>query len=229
MDLTFFIIAILLLGGYVLFKWFMRFNRITLNKFSVWKMQYETSKPFSQIGMAKALVFQSLHLAQVMRADIPNMGALTERLGKADPQRVINECLDEGLPKVVAILGTDAVMDLPARDVGMLLLVSMANTNSHLALQNFLSKYTRGVGHITCEDCHYEKTLVDLGETGSPNTTIYQCESCGKFVEGINFLTERFEGACACGGAVEPNASIFCPVCKSGKVKYEVRYPNENK
>lgn len=226
MDIAFFVLILATFGVYLLWRRFNRLNRTSLLKFSTWRQQYESARPLEKISMAKALLLQSLHLANVMGAEIPDASEFHKTLNKEDPSTIIDECLEYSLPSISALMGHETIMELPARDVGMFFLVGMSGPNSRLALQNFLSKYSGGVGNITCNDCGYSADLVAFNESNEPNSAIYQCESCGNFVEGRNFLTARVEGVCPCGGAVEPHATLFCPKCKSKKVQYKINYPS---
>lgn len=226
MDILIIGIILAAICVYLLVSRFTRLNRATLTKFSTWREKYESARQFEKISMAKALLLQSMNLANVLGADIPNKEEFQKSLSKEDPTTIVDECLEYGLPAISAMLGHEIVRELPARDVGMFFIIGLSSPNSRLALQSFLSKYSKGIGSITCEDCGYSEDLVAFSENDDPNSAIYQCEDCGRFVEGRNFLTERLQGACSCGGAINPRATLFCPKCKSRKVNYTIKYPN---
>ena len=227
MDIIFIGLILAALVLYLFWRNFTRMNNRTLVKFSIWRTHYDSARNLEKISMAKALFLQSMNLATVVGADIPNAEEFQKKLNREDPSDIMEECLEHGLPMISDLLGQDAVMELPARDVGMFFIIGMANRNSQLAMQSFLAKYSKGVGSITCEDCGYTEDLVDFSENNDPNAAIYQCEACGRFIEERNFLTERVHGACPCGGAINPQAALFCPKCKSKNVKYEIKYPEQ--
>ncbi|MFU8818004.1 MAG: hypothetical protein ACNA7W_21860 [Pseudomonadales bacterium] len=88
-----------------------------------------------------------------------------------------------------------------------------------------------GAGEIQCGDCGYRQEITSFTHgctvDGTPcSTSGYQCQACGKFhgvFEQGGVLTESAP-RCECGGELSRNRFLFCPKCKSRKLKYEMSY-----
>jgi len=56
------------------------------------------------------------------------------------------------------------------------------------------------------------------------NRVGYQCQKCGKFQVIENDLHIYETKKCDCGGDLEREKPIFCPICKSKKLSYNLMY-----
>lgn len=86
---------------------------------------------------------------------------------------------------------------------------------------------TRGVGMIVCNRCNYKERIISLtlgfdkelgyeyGKAG------FQCEKCGKFDIKIGVKGKTEVKNCECGGTLQRYRPLFCPKCKSYKLKFE--------
>ena len=88
-----------------------------------------------------------------------------------------------------------------------------------------------GAGVIACEQCGYREEVVSFthGLTWGPDASAdegRQCLECGAFT------TVHLEGdppvttvpRCACGGKLSREHFLFCPKCRSKKLRYDMSY-----
>jgi hypothetical protein len=89
-----------------------------------------------------------------------------------------------------------------------------------------------GVGQIHCRDCEYTEEIISLihglnEEGGNWFREGTQCQSCGKFHFVDNDeLDEHGKPSyqCECGGQLERWEPLFCPQCKSMRLRYWMEY-----
>ena len=84
-----------------------------------------------------------------------------------------------------------------------------------------------GVGNIYCRKCGFTEEITSFTHAGrKSSTTGYQCQSCGKFTTITTLSGDKtnIEPCYNCGGKLEREKPIFCPKCKSTKIKYSMRY-----
>ena len=84
-----------------------------------------------------------------------------------------------------------------------------------------------GKGVISCNECDFKQEIVSFLHGFGKNPWIcrgFQCQSCGKFhdIERIDGKYDKTE--CECGGILENENPLFCPVCKSHNMSYNMEY-----
>lgn len=85
-----------------------------------------------------------------------------------------------------------------------------------------------GIGSIECLDCRYSKGVVSsfhgFDDEGSPADMVIgvQCQSCGKFESLENWWSRNPPTLCKCGGTLERDKPLFCPKCKSKRLRYHM-------
>ena len=83
-----------------------------------------------------------------------------------------------------------------------------------------------GCGKIQCLECNFEQDIVSFLHGVNKNITGYQCQECGKFHEIHNRSPFSLIKKCDCGGELDREKPIFCPICKSNNVVYNFKYIN---
>ncbi len=116
------------------------FNKQTLIAFPAWVTLYDVSDPPEKRGMARAFVLQALHLAGekgvISASDREKMLA---HQWNEDPVRVIGEWFEHALPSITEVIGKEN-LNIPARDVGMLIIVALSSANPQGAVRRFLER-----------------------------------------------------------------------------------------
>lgn len=79
-----------------------------------------------------------------------------------------------------------------------------------------------GMGYTECLDCNHQEEIVSflhgfskLHQIANPLVGM-QCQSCGKF----DSVSEDIQISCDCGGMLSRDKALFCPKCKSKRLKY---------
>ena len=94
-------------------------------------------------------------------------------------------------------------------------------------------EYSRmgGGGVITCEQCGFREEIVAFthGLTAGPDASCTegrQCRECGKFQNVHRTGDPPIEAVprCECGGELSRDHFLFCPKCRSRKLRYEMAY-----
>lgn len=82
-----------------------------------------------------------------------------------------------------------------------------------------------GGGIIHCHGCGYSEEIVGFVHGGVWYSEGYQCKSCGKFGE-VEYLGDGKYSSknCRCGGELSREKPIFCPICKTHDVSYQLKY-----
>ena len=88
-----------------------------------------------------------------------------------------------------------------------------------------------GAGEISCEECGYKEEIISFTHGYSDGgerccTTGYQCLECGKF-HNMGMVGGPFIDAstrCECGGELSREHILFCPQCRSRKLRYKAAY-----
>lgn len=119
-----------------------KFNKLTLLPFVKWCSTYQAAEEHDRLGIARALVLQTFHLAV-------DLGVLTveekQELGKEsmkeDPTILVNAWLESALPIVEKELSVIELGNSEARMVGVLMLVTLKGVNPQPDLQNFLQRF----------------------------------------------------------------------------------------
>ncbi len=84
-----------------------------------------------------------------------------------------------------------------------------------------------GAGTFSCLACNYKENFTSFlhgyNEKGRCGTHGCQCQKCGKFNkftsnEGVKYIIPK----CECGGELSRENKVFCPICKSTDVKYNM-------
>jgi hypothetical protein len=87
-----------------------------------------------------------------------------------------------------------------------------------------------GVGEIWCQDCGFRQEITSFTHGYSDGgerccTTGYQCLECGKFhaVDQEGSAPSAVP-RCGCGGELSREHFLFCPECRSTKLRYGMSY-----
>ena len=87
-----------------------------------------------------------------------------------------------------------------------------------------------GAGTIFCKDCGYKADIIsflhsfDDDGNMSDGCTGYQCQSCGKFCSLNDSQSAVKPLLCSCGGELSRDKALFCPQCKSKRMRYNMSY-----
>lgn len=79
-----------------------------------------------------------------------------------------------------------------------------------------------GAGVITCCKCNSEYEAISYLH-GDGDIIGFQCQKCGKFHEIEDVKTISIIRRCECSGNLESTKPIFCPGCRSLKVRYTLK------
>ncbi len=141
-----------LIGGVlllaVLFLFFKRdinrFNQQCLIDFPAWLALYTASQMPDKGGMARAFLIQSIHMAEGFGAlSAAASRELSVGLRRENPVSVVNEWLESALPNVVDVVGSASLSDVPARQVGALMIVALMGVNPQRDLRDFMQRFGR--------------------------------------------------------------------------------------
>ena len=94
--------------------------------------------------------------------------------------------------------------------------------DKHLNEGKLLFSIMGGKGQFYCNECSYSQELVSFLHGISWSSSGYQCQNCGKFHTIEKAPDTTAELVCDCGGRLSRNQPLFCPVCKSFKVWYDI-------
>lgn len=139
-----------LIGGVVLlvvvFLFFKRdvnrFNNQCLVDFPAWLALYKASQIPDKVGMARAFLIQSLQMAEGLGAiSTATQFELSTGLRSENPIRVVDEWLEYALPNVVDVVGAGSLSDMPARQVGALMIVALSGVNPQRDLSDFVQRF----------------------------------------------------------------------------------------
>jgi hypothetical protein len=88
-----------------------------------------------------------------------------------------------------------------------------------------------GAGVISCQDCGFRQEITSFthGATSGPDACCdegFQCLSCGKFVSVHREGNPPDDPVprCECGGELSRDHFLFCPKCRSRKLRYAMAY-----
>ena len=95
--------------------------------------------------------------------------------------------------------------------------------------QGLWFQYLGGYGSINCQDCHHVESITSFTHGRDSSTSGFQCQSCGKFAairSGGPGRAADYESTliCGCGGQLDREKVLFCPDCKSQKLKYDMEF-----
>ena len=76
-----------------------------------------------------------------------------------------------------------------------------------------------GAGIVTCFKCNSEYEVVSYLH-GDGDITGFQCQKCGKFHVIENLKHISMIRRCECGGNLKSTKPLFCPECRSLRVRY---------
>jgi len=92
-------------------------------------------------------------------------------------------------------------------------------------------KWLGGAGEISCQDCGFRQEITSFthGFTSGPEASCtegWQCLVCGKFhdVERRGNPPLTPVPRCECGGELSREHFLFCPQCRSRKLRYQMAY-----
>lgn len=121
-----------------------RFDQRSLVDFPAWLSLYKTSQIPDDGKMARAFLIQSLHMAEKLGAiSTAAKNELSIELQSENPVRVVNEWLEIALPNVVEVVGSESLSDVPARQVGALMIVALMGVNPQRDLRDFMQQFGR--------------------------------------------------------------------------------------
>lgn len=85
-----------------------------------------------------------------------------------------------------------------------------------------------GAGTINCKNCSFNQDIISFihGFSGDEPTSNsgFQCQQCGKFHAIEQDMENSQSKLCTCGGNLSRNEPLFCPVCKSTDLEYDMQY-----
>lgn len=102
--------------------------------------------------------------------------------------------------------------------------------------QSLYFSYMGGVGQVQCQDCNFEKGVMSFTHGAYECNIGRQCQSCGAFFTEHNVSKEYHKTAptvepllcpecnSVCDVIKSRESALFCPQCKSKRLKYEIRY-----
>lgn len=119
------------------------FNKLTRLYFPIWLTKYLNSNMPETLGMARAFILQTFHLAAELNVITPQeKKELDESCMKEDPMQIINEWIETTLPVIENLFGSE-VDRSEARMIGVLMLVSLKSVNPERDLRAFLQQLNR--------------------------------------------------------------------------------------
>ncbi|MGJ7501620.1 hypothetical protein ACSFBF_14795 [Variovorax sp. ZT5P49] len=115
------------------------FNKLSRLPFPAWHSIYSSSNTPETIGIARALILQTFHLAT-------ELGVLSQaekkELGdgsmKENPAQVVNGWFEIGIPNVLKVVDEKKLLEFEARLVGVLILITLKGVNPEADLRRFL-------------------------------------------------------------------------------------------
>lgn len=117
------------------------FNKMCLLNFPAWQSVFLSSNTPVKVGMARALLMQSLHLAENTGAITPTLKReLESELKSHDPVETVDGWLDVALPHVLDVCGEQYLTEIDARLVGVFMLVCLSGVNPKNDLTRYLEK-----------------------------------------------------------------------------------------
>lgn len=120
-----------------------RFNKLVLLPFDSWLKIYTASADPERTGISRALLLQTLNLAEKLSAlSKSDRIEIENGLKKEDPGRVVDQWLELALPNVIQVAGPRVMSDSAARDVGLYMLVCVMGVNPQGDLRRFLQNAT---------------------------------------------------------------------------------------
>ncbi|MBJ2280138.1 hypothetical protein JFT58_17825 [Pseudomonas sp. MF6767] len=134
-------------AGIVIFFVFVKkktddFNKLTRLNFPIWLSRYYASQMPETIGMARAFILQTFHLAEEFNAITPQeKKELDEGSMKEDPMRMLNEWIETTLPTIESVFGGTEMDKSEARMIGVLMLVALKGVNPEGGLRAFLQQF----------------------------------------------------------------------------------------
>lgn len=119
-----------------------KFNKLSRVYFPSWLVLYSNSQMPENIGMARALILQTFHLA----AEFGAITALEKQeldagSMKENPVELLNGWLEHALPVVRREFGDAEIAKSEARMIGVLMLVSMKGMSPERDLHEFLQRF----------------------------------------------------------------------------------------
>ena len=89
--------------------------------------------------------------------------------------------------------------------------------------------YMGGHGVITCKDCDHSEEVTSFIHGVNSSSSGFQCQACGKLSSiraGSLGRAHVHQDSlqCECGGPLKRDKVIFCPICKSKNLSYQMQY-----
>jgi hypothetical protein len=84
-----------------------------------------------------------------------------------------------------------------------------------------------GTGIFQCNTCGFEEGIVGFIHEEAINSYClsgFQCQKCGKFNVLENDMNNSQNTKCSCGGYLEREKPLFCPICKSNNNSYTAHF-----
>ena len=85
-----------------------------------------------------------------------------------------------------------------------------------------------GRGNLRCNDCNHSEDVTSFIHGKYESVTGFQCQACGRFaaIESggpghSNDYAARL--VCDCGGPLDREKVVFCPICRSKNLTYDLR------
>ncbi|MBO0492372.1 MULTISPECIES: hypothetical protein [unclassified Pseudomonas] len=118
------------------------FNQLSRLPFPAWHSVYSSSQMPETLGMARALILQTFHLAAefgvLSQSEKKELDAGSM---KEDPMKIVNEWFEHALPNVVNVIDERELAASEARLVGVFMLVSLKGVNPEGELRRFLQRF----------------------------------------------------------------------------------------
>ena len=119
-----------------------KFNKLSRMHFPNWVALYSNSQMPENLGMARALILQTFHLAAEFGAiTAQEKKELDARSMKEDPIYLLNGWFEHALPVVRRVFGDAEITISEARMIGVLMLVSMKGISPERDLYDFLQRF----------------------------------------------------------------------------------------
>lgn len=124
----------------------MNMNKICFSPFPVWLSKYIYSAPGSidKATLAKSLILQVLviskELAALKTEDYLEVSSGLEALGPEDSIRLVDEWIENVLPRLEEVVAKSIIETSSARYFFMLMLIVAASVNPRGAIRNFFEK-----------------------------------------------------------------------------------------
>lgn len=136
------VIASILIFFFLVKKKTDSFNKLSRLSFPAWHSLYSSSHMPETLGMARALILQTFHLATefgvLSQAEKKELDAGSM---KEDPVQLVNGWFEIALPNVLNVIDERELLTFEARLVGVFMLVSLKGVNPEADLRSFLQRF----------------------------------------------------------------------------------------